>query len=263
MDPIVPLVPDPASPPQDDSASTLPNNIAVLLHAVGVLLGYGRHLIDTIRDRATTPGFNPIAACFGTANLATILAHLNRGLLRAAALERLLLARAATGQDIEFVERRTPAPDPQPAQATAAPEQPAAHPTTTRKRASRPAGWNNPELFMPTEQDLDRQVRRRPLGRTILEICLDLAVVPAHCHGAFWNELFDIMNAFGGSIAALMREKTRRRAAFDKEQDRVPNSNCDWINMSRDAIRQALGFFIGEPPVNPLDPAAALATAPP
>jgi hypothetical protein len=33
--------------------------------------------------------------------------------------------------------------------------------------------------------------------------------------------------------------------------------------MSRDAIRQTLGFFIGEPPVNPLDPAAAIPTAPP
>jgi hypothetical protein len=80
---------------------------------------------------------------------------------------------------------------------------------------------------MPTEQDLDRQVRRRPLGRTILDICLDLAVVPAHCHGAFWNELYEIIDAFGASIAPLMREKTRRREAFDKEQDRIPNSNWD------------------------------------
>jgi len=33
--------------------------------------------------------------------------------------------------------------------------------------------------------------------------------------------------------------------------------------MSRDALRQVLGFFVGELPVNPFDPAAAIATAPP
>ena len=116
---------------------------------------------------------------------------------------------------------------------------------------------------MLTPEELDRQVRRRPIGRTVFDICLDLAVVPGYCHSAFWNELFDIMNGFGGSIAALMREKTSRRAAFDKQQDRVRDSNWDWVRMSRDGIRQVLGFFIGEPPVNPLDPAAAIATAPP
>ena len=116
---------------------------------------------------------------------------------------------------------------------------------------------------MPTQEDLDRQVRRRSIGRTLAEICLDLGVVPILCSSAFWNELFDIMNGFGGSIAALMREKSSRRAAFDKQQDRVRDSNWDWVRMSRDGIRQVLGFFIGEPPVNPLDPAAAVATAPP
>ena len=60
-----------------------------------------------------------------------------------------------------------------------------------------------------------------------------------------------------------MREKARRREAFANEQDRNPKANWDWLNLTRDALRQVLGFFIGEPPVNPLDPAAAIATAPP
>src|SRR5579859_4896447 len=110
--------------PAPPSAS-LPNNIGVFLHAVRTLLTYGRHLIDAVRHRATAPNFNAIAACFGTANLSTILAHLNRGLLRAAALERVLLARAATGRDIDFVERRTATPPPQPAPVDAATPPPA------------------------------------------------------------------------------------------------------------------------------------------
>jgi hypothetical protein len=249
----------PSDPPQDQCVS----NVEALLHAVGVLLTYGRHLVDTIRQRATTPNFNAIAACFGTANLSTILAHLNRGILRAAALERVLLARAATGRDIDFIERHPLRPEPQPAPATV-PEQPAT-PRRQAPRACRPAGWNDPELFMPTLEELECQVRRRPIGRTVYDICLDLAVVPMFCHSAFWNELFDIMNWFGGgtAVSQLMTEKTRRRAAFANEQDRNPKATWDWINISRDALRHVLGFFIGEPPVNPLDPAAAIATAPP
>ena len=252
----------PPDPPQDHPATTLPHNIRVLLHTVAILLDYGRHLSDTVRQRATAPNFNAIAACFGTANLATILAHLNRGILRAEALERMLRARAATGRDIDFVDRRTRTPAPQPAPATE-PEQPAATPPAPRKRAFRPAACDDPELFMPTEQDLDRQVRRRPVGRTIHDICSDLAVVPGFCHSAFWNQLHEMMHFLGGSIPRFMQEKTARREAFVKQQDRIIGSNWDWVHLSRDALRAVLGFYIGEPPVNPFDPTAAPATGPP
>src|SRR5579859_6813434 len=254
-------------PQQDHPAITLSTNVDFLLHAARILLTYGCHLIETIRHRATTPSFNSIAANFGTANLSTILAHLKRGMLRATALERVLLARAATGRDIDFVQRHKP--EPQPATAEAQPQQSnAPEPATTgthTPRPSRPAGWDDPELFMPTLEDLERQVRRRPIGRTICDICLDLAVVPGLCHSAFWNELFDIMNWFGGgnSVDRLMRTKARRREAFANQQDRIRGANWDWVNIPRDALRNVLGFFIGEPPVNPLDPAAAIATAPP
>jgi hypothetical protein len=256
----------PSDPPQDHCDSAPPNNIAVILHAARALLGYGRHMIDTIRHRATAPNFNAIAACFGTENLATILAHLNRGILRAVALERVLLARAATGRDIDFVERHSGTSQEQPAPAGTQPEQRAATSPTIGTRAPRPsrrAGWDDPELFMPTLEDLERQARRRPIGRTVQDICLDLAVVPGFCHSQFWNELFNIMTWFGGSVTRLMRQKARRQQAFSNEQDRKPDSNWDWLRLKRDGLREVLGFFIGEPPVNPLDPAAAIATGPP
>ena len=31
-------------------------------------------------------------------------------------------------------------------------------------------------------------------------------------------------------------------------------ANCDWIMITRDALHEVLGFFIGEPPINPLEP---------
>jgi hypothetical protein len=268
MDPVPTIPPStsPPDPPQDPTATTAPSNITIILHVARILLTYGRHLIDTIRDRATAPNFNAIAACFGTANVATIRAHLNRGLLRAIALERVLLARAAAGRDIELPERRTPEPEPQPTPTTAEPEQSASVPPAARKRTpqpSLPAGHDDPELFMPTLEELERQVRRRAIGRTILDICIDLGVVPGFCTAPFWNVVHEIMHCLGGSVATLMRQKTLRRDAFVKQQDRNPDANWDWLDLTRDALRQVLGFFIGEPPVNPFDPAAAMATGPP
>ena len=243
----------------------MPEYIAAVLYAVDILLGYGRHLLDTIRHRAAAPTFPTIAACFGTANLSTILAHLNRGILRAKALERFLLARAATGRDISIVIRRTRTDEPQPAPAIPQPEPSADQPARPKatKRPSLPPGHDDPELFMPTPEDLDRQVRRRSIGRTIGEICGDLAVVPGHCTPAFWNGLFELMHYFGsrGVVVTVMKEKAHREQAFIQEQDKKLGSTLDWLHLKRDEIRERLGFFIGEPPVDPF--AGALATGPP
>src|SRR5579863_8266346 len=121
----------PPDPPKDPPATTLPENIDALLHVARILLTYGRHLLDTIRQRAAAPNFNAIAACFGTANVTTILAHLNRGILRCIALERVLLARAATGRDFPFTQRhtwQTLEPEPDPAEPA-----PAAQPQATER----------------------------------------------------------------------------------------------------------------------------------
>ena len=269
MEAAEPTAPGPASPPDpqpDRPGNTMPERIAFVLHAVGILLGYGRHLLDTVRHRAAAPTFTTIAASFGTANLSTILAHLNRGILRATTLEHVLLARAATGHDIDLVESRIRPDESQPAPAAPQAEPPAA-PAAARKptsRRSHPPGSDDPELFMPTLEDLERQVRRRTIGRTIAEICLDLAVVPGLCTSAFWNELFQIMYYLGGGgVVTVMQEKHRREQAFIQEQDKKIDSTWDWLHLEPDAIHQVLGFFIGEEPVDPFAPAAALATGPP
>ncbi len=249
----------PPDPPQDQPGDTMSEYLAVLLRAVGILLGYGRHLRATIRQRATAPTFPAIAACFGTANLSTIIAHLNRGILRATALQNMLFARAEAGRDIEIVTPRIRTEEPQPAPATSQADQPAK--PKRKPRPPLPPGWDDPEFFMPTLEELERQVRRRAVGRTITDICRDLAVVPGFCTPAFWNALFEFMHYFGGDVAKVMREKTQREQAFIKEQDKKLDSTWDWLRLKRDELRQVLGFFIGEPPVNPL--AAALATGPP
>src|SRR6201996_5289130 len=98
--PASPPDPQPDPPGQTMSGRTMPARIAALLHTVRIMLGFGRHLAETAKDRSAGTDFNAIAVCFGTSRLCAILAHVQRGLLRAAALERVLLARAARGRDI-------------------------------------------------------------------------------------------------------------------------------------------------------------------
>jgi hypothetical protein len=233
----------------------MPARIAALLHTVRIMLGFGCHLAETAKQRSASPDFNAIAACFGTGRLCAILAHLQRGILRATALENVLLARAARGRDIGLAAPRVIATA-APAVTPAAPsvEQPAApaalsvEALVVRKdrRPSRPVGWDDPELFMPTLEEFEAEVRRRPYGVTLVAICLDLAVVPGFCTGEFWNELFDSIRLRGGSIAVLMLEKMRREEAFAREQDRKIGSNWDWQELTKEAMRRVLGGFIGE-----------------
>ena len=93
-------LPSPPDPPQDRPGKPLPEGIAEVLAIIHVLLGYGLHLVETLERRAVVRGFANIAQFFGTARIPAIRARLARGLLRAMALERVLLARAARGRDL-------------------------------------------------------------------------------------------------------------------------------------------------------------------
>jgi hypothetical protein len=188
----------------------MPEHIVFILHAVGILLGYGRHLLGTVRQRAAAPTFPTIAACFGTANLTFILAHLNRGILRAAAPERFLLARAATGRDIDIPAPAFARRNHHSRQRTLKP---------SHQRTSQPGPKPS---HVRRCRDLQRSRRcARPLHRRL------------------WNHLYEIMHYLGGDVGAVMREKNRREQKFIQEQD----STWDWLQLKPDEIRQVLGLL--------------------
>lgn len=232
-----------------------PSRLATLLYVVQSLLEYGRHLADTLSLRATHPSFTSIAVCFGTANVSVILAQVQRGILRAIALERVLIARALRGRDIactvprclQFVPASellaAPLSDPaesKPAKRTAA--------TGTTGRA--PADPYDPRLDTRTIEQFEAQIRRRPIGRTIVDICLDLGAMPGLC-GAVFDDIYDAIMLCRGSMTRYMKEKLRRANAYYREYDIRPIHGWEWWDGKVETIRSALGFRIGEPPVLP------------
>ncbi len=263
------LPPQP-DPPQDRPTKPVPPNIADLLVIVRILIGYGLHLANTLERRAAGRGFATIAQFFGTARLPAIQARLARGLLRAMALEQVLLARAARGRDLVFYKPRDPDyRPPQPARTQAA-QQAAAPPPPRPVHGPDPDEPPDPDN-LPTVAQLAAEIRRRPIGRALAEICADLGISPSLCDGNLWFDITCALIRYRGNLPKLMKQFRRREIHFcDTEADRNPA--LGWPEPTRPGIRRVLGFFIGEPPLigepgaTPLPPPAlapAAATRPP
>ena len=117
-----------------------------------------------------------------------MLARITRGLLRAAALEDRLRRRAARHRDIQPRGLHTRAPrKPRPARPT----------TSARGSAEEP-------YRPPTLEQIAAQDRCRPIGAILVDICLDLGIIPGQMDPASWNELGRDLALYGGDLANLV-----------------------------------------------------------
>ena len=154
-----------------------------LLSLVRQLIDYGKQLAATLRS---TP--HP----FGTGDIALILARITRGLLRAEALEARII-RTATRLDAEPARPRAPC-----------------HRSPSTRLA---AAGTTLELCLPTPEQIAAEVRRRPIGAVIADICRDLGIRPDH---PLWRELSDLIIYYGGNLANLVKDilsRARQRRA--------------------------------------------------
>ena len=67
---------------------------------------------------------------------------------------------------------------------------------------------------LPTEEEIAAEVRRRPVGAVIVDICRDLGIAPGQLDRAFWDELSHAIIAYGGSLAGFLGNLNRRLFAF-------------------------------------------------
>ena len=186
--------------------------------------------------------FSVIAQYFGTHRLSFILVRLARGILRAVALERVLLARAARGRDLvrytlEDYRPRRPAKKPQ-------------------QKKPRPPPRPDPDAsldfdHLPSIEDLEKEIRRRPIGQTLVAICCDLGVGFSLCDGNFSFDLQRAIHGHRGNYTKYYRTIRGREVEFEKEQDRDRTVRFDLPERNRDRVKAILGFFIGEEPVCP------------
>ncbi len=228
----------------------IPGRIGSVLRVVAGLIAYARHFAATAAARVAVPEFATAAAVLGTYDLPTILHRMRRGMLRALALQEYLLARAARGRDLRFLRPPYSALQPHrhpPAKPQAAPQ---AKPIGPRRPEPALLSQDDPRAFrLPTNEELAAETRRRPVGRTIAYICLDLGIAPGLCEGEFWYRIGSILRHYGGSLDRLYRVRRQREENFQRERDRRPETwHIDWRDMHPSTVRRALGYRIGEPP---------------
>jgi hypothetical protein len=229
-------------PPQDRCSEFVPPNTAFVFDVIHVLLAYARHLSLTLDRRATRWGFSVFAQFFGTARLPVIRARLARGILRIMALQRVLLSRAMRGKDTDFSGRRERTPPKPKAPLT---DSETAPPPVRHKRVRRVNADIIPDLDnLPTLKQLEAQIRRREIGATLTDICLDRGSAPALCVGNFWYALMRQIMWCRGNLYKFTKDLSRRQAEFEPQMK--PTPPLCFPEHRRQGIQRMLGFFIGE-----------------
>jgi hypothetical protein len=184
--------------PHQDRPATgtdAPSRTGRLLGLVRALIDYGRQLAGTLQQRTSATNLADITRNFGTIDIGEILARITRGLLRAAALETRL--------DSRLVREQSASPAP----SAPAPRQPRAARPVDRSATTTDPGPTR----LPTPEDIAAQVRRRPIGAVIADICRDLGIMPSN---PLWRELPLAIIANGGNLATLVKDILKRVFPF-------------------------------------------------
>lgn len=205
--PVPTMAPDPSG-----ANASMPARIGRVLSVLRKLIDYGKQLATAIQQRVGAPGCAFLARPFATADLAVILARITSGLLRAAALEAGLCRRAARGRDLTPTSLRpTALYRPRPPRQVAPPNSLPADAAEDRRLAR-----------LPTEEAIAAEVRRRPVGAVIVDICRDLGIRPGDCDRAFWDELCHAIIAYGGSLAGFLNGPNRWLTAHGSDDQADP-----------------------------------------
>jgi hypothetical protein len=176
----------------------MPTRIGRVLAVVRMLIGYGKQVAEAVQRRAGQTILVTGTLPFGTLDPAAILARIACGLRRAAALEARLTGYAERGRDLP-----PPRPEPPPPRPAASRER---KPPAPRPR---PANRADPD-GLPTAEQIAAEVRRRPVGAVVADICRDLGLLPGQCDREFWKELSDIITSYGGKLSRWIKVMERR-----------------------------------------------------
>ena len=171
---------------------TKPTRSDRLLLLVRKLIDYGKQLGAALTQH--TADLAAVTRDFGTKDIALILRRIACGLQRANALEARIIE---NGARLDAAPERTARAAARPPRTPAAPRPPAP-----------PAEPSDPRLVrLPSAEEIAAEVRRRPIGAVIADICRDLGILPSH---PLWREIRLAVMGHGGNSVALFMDIMRR-----------------------------------------------------
>ena len=206
----LPPPPDP-TPDRSPASAPAPEGIGCFLILLRWIVGYGQQLASALRQGTAGGDFSDVFRRYRTSDLKLILARIQRGLMLAAGLEDRLVKRAATGRDL------TPAPVRYPQPRTRREGE------THRHRAPRKTNLIDLPLDrLPTAEQIAEELRRRPVGAVLVDICRDLGILPGDLPPDLRQALETMVIRYGGSISVLvfkeMWDDLRQRIAAEEQQ---------------------------------------------
>ena len=189
------------------NAGTAPR-ISRLINLLRWIITYGQELAATLQQGTDPHRFATLAYHFQTTDLAAILARIARGLMLAGALHAKLAQQQAAGRDVT--------PSPLRLSATRSPRDPK---SPAKPKVRRTNIIDLPLDRLPLAEAIAEELRRRPIGAILVDICRDLCVRPGDLPRECWDELAQAIIAYDGNMATLMfsspmhdklKERTRR-----------------------------------------------------
>ena len=158
-----------------------------VLWVLRALMDYGWDLVSAVQKRTGAFALGQITCNFGTIDIARIVARIAHGLRLAAALEERLLERIAHP------------PAPRAASVQRARAVPLEKPNAGEAEAT--------AFHLLTDAEIAAQVRRRPIGAVLADICRYLGIVPAD---PLWPDITFAVLENGSSIIDLVMNTLRR-----------------------------------------------------
>jgi hypothetical protein len=179
--------------PEPQAAPSRSGHLRTLVQS---LIAFASTLVETLSVHTHPTAHAAIALRFGTTNLTLITARIARALLMAMALNRRL-ARIARQLDNPVAQR---------------PASPA-RTNPIRPRAARAPALDQAAddaallARLPTAEEIAAQIRHRPIGRVLEDICRDLGILPSD---PLWRDLQLPIIANGGNLVRLFKRVTTR-----------------------------------------------------
>lgn len=251
---------DARAPAASRASPATPEGIAGLLSMVRILLDFGRHLAAAIEHHAAGRGAWLFSAVFGTDKLPVMSAYIHRGILRAIALESLLLAQAATGRDLAPASPR-PCAAPNADANDALWNEPfdAQSARLTAERAQHDAGIDPDHLS--TQEAIEAEVLCHPIGRTIAAICRDFGIVAMMCAREFWDATMQAIACYDNiAIDCPEARQPNPQASRRQPGQDLPPEQLDRPHSQHS--RQCAARIIGRPPFAPFRNGSAPAHLP-
>ena len=228
--PVASPAPEPARAGPDMSAQDAFPRVGRLLGVLRKLVTYGTNLLATLQQGASAQRQALTMRAFGSKDLALIIERIKCGLLRAAGLEVRLNLFVKRGRDL----RPAPWRMSMPRERKVTPEAEAPAATAAAPVADAELVWR-----LPSAEEIAEQVRTRPLGVVINDICHDLGLQPGMVDGVLWRELADALMDCGFSLARFVRGCWK--PLFDASYHQVEFSPSVWLGLIDKEMRAAAG----------------------